>query len=137
MIVGMHSLTTTFPWQFNGRLRSSEDLSLPCAKEKLYRYKLCLVAQAVHLFEPPHGKTTICIGKTKAPISFAVTAKLISAFVFATRIVQFLLHLNPKFQASSMFRLLCSPVCVGPVRIPHCWFSHEAAHFSQHDGRST
>ena len=39
--------------------------------------------------------------KTKAQISFAVTAKLISAFVFATRIVQFLFFLNLKFQASS------------------------------------
>ena len=39
--------------------------------------------------------------KTKAQISFAVTAKLISAFVFATRIVQFLFFLNPKFRASS------------------------------------
>ena len=38
------------------------------------------------------GKPTICIG---------VTAKLISAFVFATRIVQFLFYLTPKFQASS------------------------------------
>ena len=42
--------------------------------------------------------------KTKAQISFAVTAKLfavtaklISAFVFATGIVQFLFFLNPKF----------------------------------------
>ena len=34
-------------------------------------------------------------------ISFAVIAKLISAFVFATRIVQFLYFLNPKFPASS------------------------------------
>ena len=33
----------------------------------------------------------------KAQISFAVTAKLISAFVFATRIVHFLFLLNPKF----------------------------------------
>ena len=41
--------------------------------------------------------------KTKAQISFAVTAKLISAFVFATRIVYFLFYLNPKFQASSSF----------------------------------
>ena len=41
--------------------------------------------------------------KTKAQISFAVTAKLISAFIFATRIVQFLFYLNPKFQASSSF----------------------------------
>ena len=44
--------------------------------------------------------------KTKAQISFAVTAKLISAFVFATRIVQFLFYLNPKFQASSFFLCL-------------------------------
>ena len=55
-------------------------------------------------------------------------AKLISAFVFATRIVQFLFYLNPKFQASSSFLYLYRPVCVGPVRKPHCWFSHEAAH---------
>ena len=34
-------------------------------------------------------------------ISFGVTAKLISAFVFATGIVQFLFYLNKKFQASS------------------------------------
>ena len=66
--------------------------------------------------------------KTKAQISFAVTAKLISAFVFATRIVQFLLYLTPKFQASSSFLCLYRPVCVGPDRKPHCWFSHEAAH---------
>ena len=41
--------------------------------------------------------------KPKTQISFAVTAKLISAFVFATRIVQFLFYLNSKFQASSSF----------------------------------
>ena len=36
-------------------------------------------------------------------MSRVVTAKLISAFVFATRIVQFLfLLLNPKFQVSSL-----------------------------------
>ena len=58
-----------------------------------------------------------------------VTAKLISAFVLATRIVQFLFYLNPKFQASSSFLCLYRPVCVGPVGKPHCWFSHEAAHF--------
>ena len=63
-----------------------------------------------------------------AQISFAVTAKLISALVFATRIVQFLLYLTPKFQASSSFLCLYRSVCVRPVRKPHCWFSHEAAH---------
>ena len=56
--------------------------------------------------------------KTKTQISFAVTAKLISAFVFATRIVQSLYFLNPKFQASSHLLWLCRLVCVGPGRKP-------------------
>ena len=69
---------------------------------------------------------TICIGENKG----AVTAKLISAFVFASRIVQCLFYLNQKFQASNTFLCLYRSVCVGPVRKPHCWFSHEAAHLS-------
>ena len=56
--------------------------------------------------------------KIKTQISFAVTAKLISDFVFATRIVLFLYFLNPKFQASSYLLWLYSPVCVGPGRKP-------------------
>ena len=62
--------------------------------------------------------------KTKTQISFAVTAKLvvtaklISAFVFATWILQSLYFLNPKFQASNHLSLLYSPVCVGPDRKP-------------------
>ena len=51
-------------------------------------------------------------------ISFAVTAKLITAFVFATRIVQSLYFLNPEFQASCNLLWLYSPVCVGPGRKP-------------------
>ena len=83
----------------------------------------------IFVFEPPHGKTNnLHRRKTKAQISFAVTAKLISAFVFATRIVQFLFYLNPKFQAPSSFLCLYRVFYVGPVREPHCWFSHEAAH---------
>ena len=56
--------------------------------------------------------------KTKTQISFAVTAKLISAFVFATLIVQSLYLLNQKFQASSYLLWLYSPVCVKPGRKP-------------------
>ena len=56
--------------------------------------------------------------KTKTQISIAVTAKLISAFVFATSIVQSLSFLNPKFQVSSHLLWLYSPVCVGPGRKP-------------------
>ena len=49
-------------------------------------------------------------------------------FVFATRIVQFLHFLNPKFPVSSHFQCLYTSVCVGPIRKPHCWLSHDAAH---------
>ena len=69
------------------------------------------------------GKPTICIGENKAHISFAV-----SAFVFATRIVQFLLCLTPKFLC------LYRSVCVGPVRKSHCWFYQEAAHIMSNYG---
>ena len=46
------------------------------------------------------------------------TAKLISAFVFATRIVQPLYFINMKFLASSHLLWLYSPVCVAPGRKP-------------------
>ena len=51
----------------------------------------------------PRREKTVCFAyaKTKTQIRFAVTAKLISAFVFATRILQSLFFLNTKFQASS------------------------------------
>ena len=70
--------------------------------------------------------------KTKAQISFTitmftVTVKLISAFVFATLIVQFLYFQNLKFPVSSHLLCLYNLVCVRPVQKPHCWFSHDAA----------
>ena len=55
--------------------------------------------------------------KTKTQTSCSVTAQLISAFVSATWMVQYLFFLSPKFQASS-FLLCCSLVCVGPGRKP-------------------
>ena len=48
-------------------------------------------------------KPDFAYAKTKAQISCAVLAQLTRAFVFVTRIVQFLLFLNPKFQAFSLF----------------------------------
>ena len=45
-------------------------------------------------------KLDFCLGEKKEQISFAVTAKLISTFVFATPIVQFHFFLNLKFQVS-------------------------------------
>ena len=54
--------------------------------------------------------------------------KLISAFVFATWIVQSLYFLNPKFLVSSHLLWLYSPVCVGLVGDPEDRFSDVAAH---------
>ena len=63
-------------------------------------------------------KPFFAYAKTKTQISCAVTAQLITAFVFATHIVQSLYLLNPKFQASSYLLWLYSPVCGRPGRNP-------------------
>ena len=65
-----------------------------------------------------------CVAKTKALISFAFTARLISAFVFATRILQSLYFLNPKFQASSCTAWVVSYL----VEYPEDRFSQNEAH---------
>ena len=72
-------------------------------------------------------KKILAYAKTKTQISFAVTAKLISAFVFATWIVQLLFYINPKFHASSHLLWLYSLVCVGPGRKPRRPFSRNEA----------
>ena len=66
--------------------------------------------------EPPRQKKKrkTAYAKTKVQISCAIIAQLISAFVFATRIVQPLFFLNPKFQACSLILWLYRRVCVGP-----------------------
>ena len=82
-----------------------------------------------YINEPPHEKNqqyAVCENKG------ADQLRSYCAFVFATRIVQSLYFLNTKFHASSCLLLLCSPVCVGPGRNPHCWFSHEAAQIFFH-----
>ena len=81
--------------------------------------------------EPPHRKTNNLPRRKQRRRS--ASAKLISAFVFATRKVQFLFFFNLKFQASSCHLWLYSPVCVGPVRKPHSWFSHETAQMLKHE----
>ena len=62
--------------------------------------------------EPRLKKADFCLCENKG------AAKLISAFVFATRIVHFLFLLNPKFQASMLLLGLYMSVCVRPGRKP-------------------
>ena len=64
-----------------------------------------------------------CHEKTKMQISFTVTVKLISAFVFTTQIVQCLLDLYLKFQVSSLLLRMYRPVCVRQGQKPQDWFS--------------
>ena len=71
--------------------------------------------------------------KTKTQISFAVTAKLIRAFVFATRIVQSFYFLNPKFQASSHLLRLYSLFVSDLVGNPEDRFSDNEAHLKSLD----
>ena len=63
-------------------------------------------------------KRLFAYAKTKTQISFAVTVKMITAFVFPTRIVKSLYFLNPKFHACRHLLWLYSLVCVGHGRKP-------------------
>ena len=63
-------------------------------------------------------KPDFAYAKTKPQISCAVTAQLISAFVFVTWIVQFVLYLYQIFQDSSFFLSLYRLVCDKPGRKP-------------------
>ena len=72
------------------------------------------------------GKPAICIGENK-DAELRSNREADQRLCFSYWIVQFLFYLNPKFLASSSFLCLYRPVCVRPVRKPHCWFSHEVA----------
>ena len=65
-----------------------------------------------------------------AVISCAVTAQLISAFVFAAQIVQSLFFLNPKFKPLAIFCGCTAWFVSDLVRNPENRFSHNEAHIS-------
>ena len=87
------------------------------------------VARAIRSFilkhEPPHEKTNILHMRKQRRRSDQLRSNCEADQRLCFRntlIVQFLYCLN--------LHLLClnSSVCVGPVRKPHCWFSHDAAY---------
>ena len=96
-------------------------------KREEYINKILTLMSKINIYEICHEKNNILHKRKQAQISFAVIGKLISTFVLATRIVQLLYFLNPKFPASYHLTCLYSSVCVGPVQKPHCWFSHDVA----------
>ena len=74
------------------------------------------------------GKPTICTGESKGADQLRSNCEADQRLCFRYMDSTILFYINPKFQASSSFLCLYRSVCVGPVRKPHCWFSHEAAH---------
>ena len=56
--------------------------------------------------------------RKQTQISFAITREADQRLVFATRKVQSIYFLNPKFQASSLLLWQYSPLCVGPGQKP-------------------
>ena len=111
------------------KLCSIKQPAIYCAKHEAIR----IVVVKCFILSLVMRKPAFCICETKTQISFAVTAKLISAFVFATRIVQSLYFLNLKFQASSYPLWLHSAVCVGPGRKPRRpVFSQRSSFVKQH-----
>ena len=72
------------------------------------------------------GKPTNCIGENKDADQLRGNREADQhlCFRYSDSTVPLLL----KSKVSSSFLCLYRPVCVGPVRKPHCWFSHEAAH---------
>ena len=78
-------------------------------------------------------KPAFCICENKGADQLrGYRGKLISAFVFATRIVQSLYFLNPIFRASSHLLWLYSLVCVGPGRKPQRPVFSERGSYSLH-----
>ena len=89
-----------------------------CCKQPKNKGKMSLVMRKPAFCICENKDADQLRGNREGDLSFAVTAKLISAFVFATRIVHSLYFLNLKFQASSHLLWLCRLVCVGPDRKP-------------------
>ena len=78
--------------------------------------------------EPLHEKNRFfAYAKSKAQMSFAVTAKPISAFVSATWIVQSLYFQNPNFKPLTIFCGSSARFVSYLVGNPEDWFSHNEA----------
>ena len=79
-------------------------------------------------------KQAICICENKDPDQLRGNREADQRLVFATRIVQSLYFLNPKFQTSSHLLWLYSLVCVGPGRKPRRPVFSERGSFESLDG---
>ena len=102
-------------------------------------HSYCYTANNIKIqFESRHEKTCFfAYVKIKTQISCAVTAQLISTFLFVTQIEQSLFYLNKKFPASSQLLWLYSLVCVEPGRKPRRPVFSRCGSFSLTKGKLT
>ena len=111
------------------RASASSDGSLAFHSNYYYFFLIFFLWQkdltSRHIYELRHDTTNVLHMRKQRRRS---AAKLISAFVFDTWIVHYFYFLKPKLLVSNHLQWLHSPFCVGPGRIPECWFSHDAAH---------
>ena len=107
---------SSLPVNLNDRCRYKSDMWLCPTRFKQKTNNILFIIITGYTWAASWKNQRFAYVKTKTQISFAVTAKLISACVFNTQLVQSVYFLNPKFQASSHLMWLHSPVCVGPCR---------------------
>ena len=78
------------------------------------------------------GKPTICIGENKDADQLRGNCEADQRLCFRYTDSTIPLLLKSEISTSSLLLCLYNSVCVGPVRKPHCWFSHEAAHIKSY-----
>ena len=80
------------------------------------------------------GNPTICIGENKGADQLCGNREADQRLCFCFTDSSIPLLSKSKFPVSSHLLCLYRPVCVRPVRKPHCWFSHEEAQLLQTAG---
>ena len=98
MLIAAAVLTSTFSRSTQEVLRTNYANRLQAPDYLIMQAGIRYANNNVWSIEPRREKT----GLTKAQISCAVVAQLISAFVFATRIILFVYFPNSAFQDSSL-----------------------------------
>ena len=73
------------------------------------------------------GKPTICICENKDADQLRGNREADQCLCFRYSDSTIPLLLKSEISTSSSFLCMYRSVCVGPVRKPHCWFSHEVA----------
>ena len=76
------------------------------------------------------GKTTICIGENNDADQLRSNCEADQRLCFRYSDSTIPLLLKSEISSFKLFSVLVQPGFVGPVRKPHCWFSHEGAHMN-------